>query len=85
MSDGTRPAASQLNWGSRNVSQSVLEAIRDGMWDYEPPEMKPSDYFSTEAMPGTKEKITVLAARAEKGLPLWHDYDRMEYDDEDRY
>lgn len=67
------------------MSQSVLEAIRDGMWDYEPPEMRPSDYSSTEAMPGTKEKITVLAARAEKGLPLWHDYDRMEYDDEDRY
>lgn len=64
------------------MSQSVLDAIRDGMWDYEPPVMQPKDYASTKAMPGTNEKISVLAARAELGLPLWHDYDRVEYDEE---
>ena len=60
---------------------SVLDAIRDGMWDYEPQELRANEYNSTKAMPGTKAKIDILAERAQRGLPLWHDEDRMEYDD----
>ena len=67
------------------MGRSVLEAIREGLWDYEPPLLRPADYSSTRAMPGTREKIDVLAQRAEMGLPLWHDHDRMEYDDDERY
>jgi hypothetical protein len=72
------------NPGESIVNQNVLIAIREGMWDYEPPVLEPGDYDSTKAMPGTKEKIAALAERAEMGLPLWHDYDRVEYDEDDR-
>lgn len=60
---------------------SVLDAIRDGRWDYEPEKLAADDYTATRAMPGTRAKLDVLAMRAEQGLPLWHDEDRMSYDD----
>ena len=60
---------------------SVLEAIREGMWDYEPKDIEAEEYAATRAMPGTRAKLDVLAMRAEQGLPLWHDEDRLEYDD----
>lgn len=60
---------------------SVLEAIRDGVWDYEPKNIDANQYSATRAMPGTREKLDMLAERAEKGLPLWHDEDRLTYDD----
>lgn len=60
---------------------SVLDAIREGMWDYEPQNVEADQYASTRAMPGTREKLDVLAQRAEQGLPLWHDEDRLAYDE----
>ena len=33
-------------------------------------------------MPGTDEKLQVLAERVRSGLPLWHGEDRMDWDDE---
>lgn len=60
---------------------SVLEAIREGIWDYEPQDVRADQYSATRAMPGTRAKLNVLAMRAEQGLPLWHDEDRVEYDD----
>ena len=63
------------------MKTSVLEAIRDGIWNYEPREIEPDQYLSTFAMPGTRAKIDILAERAEQGLPLWHGKDRLEYDD----
>jgi hypothetical protein len=71
--------------GELTVSHSVLDAIREGMWDYEPPVLQPTEYDSTRAMPGTNEKIDILAKRAEMGLPLWHDHDRTEYDEEEQF
>jgi hypothetical protein len=63
------------------VPNSVLEAIREGIWDFEPEPVKPDDYSSTEAMPGTSQKLCVLAERVRLGLPLWHPLDRHEWDD----
>ncbi|WP_231943812.1 hypothetical protein [Aeoliella mucimassa] len=60
---------------------SVLDAIREGMWDFEPQPLNADEYSATKAMPGTKAKLDVLAERAQRGLPLWHDEDRVEYDD----
>jgi len=63
------------------VPKSVLEAIKMGQWDFEPLEV-PSDEFDwTEAMPGTKAKLEVLAKRVASGLPLWHPNDRDELPD----
>ena len=65
------------------MSQSVLEAIREGKWDFEPEFALNSmrRFHSTVALPGTREKVDALAARAESGLPLWHPEDRKTFDD----
>jgi len=58
------------------VPKSVLEAIKLGFWDFEPPEVDFSQFDASDAMPGTKEKLQTLAERVELGLPLWHKEDR---------
>jgi hypothetical protein len=64
------------------MSKSVLEAIREGIWDYEPEEVDVNQYAATHAIPGTREKLRVLAERAQAGLPLWPVRDRADYEDE---
>jgi hypothetical protein len=64
------------------VAKSVLEAIKLGIWDYEPDSIEERRFPATRAMPGTDEKLEVLAARIRAGLPLWHHRDRRDYDDE---
>ena len=58
------------------MPRSVLEAIKMGIWDFEPPEVEYSRFDASDAMPGTKEKLLTLAERAQRGLPLWHVKDR---------
>ena len=58
------------------MPRSVLEAIKMGLWDFEPPEVESNQFDATDAMPGTKAKLSVLAERVESGLPLWHPSDR---------
>ena len=64
------------------MPRSVLEAIKMGFWDFEPPDVESSQFESTDAMPGTKAKLEVLAHRVENGLPLWHPLDRDEVPEE---
>lgn len=63
------------------MPRSVLEAIKIGLWDFEPTEVPPGEYDRTDAMPGTKAKLSVLADRVRCGLPLWHPEDRDELDE----
>jgi len=65
------------------VLTSVLDAIKEGKWDYEPVSTPEEAFDSTKAMPGTDEKLEVLAARIKAGLPLWHGSDRIDYDEEE--
>ena len=67
--------------GGSTVNRSVLDAIKIGMWDFEPEEVTEDRFKSTHAMPGTKEKLDVLAQRVEEGLPLWHSADRTEFEE----
>lgn len=62
------------------MPKSVLEAIKLGLWDFEPPEADPTEFDAVDAMPGTKEKLLVMAERVRCGLPLWHKADREELD-----
>jgi hypothetical protein len=62
--------------GAAVVVKSVLEAIQMGLWDFEPVETPESQFESTDAMPGTDEKVRMLALRVRAGLPLWHSADR---------
>ncbi len=63
------------------MSKSVLEAIREGDWFFEPEELDTSRFRATAAIPGTDEKLAVLAERARAGLPLWHAGDRADYEE----
>jgi hypothetical protein len=58
------------------VPKSVLEAIKEGFWDFEPPDVGSSQFDGSDAMPGTREKVEILAERVRTGLPLWHPADR---------
>ncbi|HTU23989.1 MAG TPA: hypothetical protein VMF30_01240 [Pirellulales bacterium] len=61
---------------------SVLEAIKLGLWDFEPQEEAAHEQFrATHAMPGTSDKLDVLAERVRLGQPLWHPADRQDYDE----
>jgi hypothetical protein len=59
----------------------VLEAIKMGIWDFEPNDEKEAQFPPTQALPGTAEKLAVLSARVQQGLPLWHPSDRRTFDD----
>ena len=61
--------------------KNVLDAIREGDWYFEPVEIEPNSFQATSAIPGTKEKLDVLATRVRSGLPLWHEADRSDYDE----
>ena len=56
---------------------SVIDAVRLGVWDFEPFEADEDDFSATDALPGSDAKIAILAERLENGLPLWHPEDRI--------
>ena len=62
------------------MPKSVLEAIQVGQWDFEP-DNEETEFDSTNALPGSEEKLEVLANRIQSGLPLWHPSDRHTYDE----
>ena len=63
------------------MPRSVLEAIRQGDWSFEPQSPQVTKLDATAALPGSAEKLDVLAERLRQGLPLWHPADRLSYDD----
>ncbi len=65
------------------MRNSVLDAIKLGIWDFEPDDVRRSQYNSTVALPGSDEKLEILADRVRQGLPLWHPSDCLSYDDLD--
>lgn len=63
------------------MPNSVLEAIKMGLWDFEPADLRSNDFDATEALPGSREKLDVLAERVRRGLPLWNQLDRRDFED----
>jgi hypothetical protein len=63
------------------VPYSILDAVKSGQWDYEPPSVDDRSFQSTRALPGSNEKLAILAARLESGLPLWNSKDCRNYAD----
>lgn len=66
------------------MRDSVLDAIRNGQWDFEPETVEANEFESTHSLPGSEDKIKMLADRAKEGLPLWHPEDRRSYDDSEQ-
>lgn len=60
------------------MPNTVLEAIKLGLWDFEPEEIPSDDYEACRSMPGTPDKLTALAERVRRGLPLWHPNDQQD-------
>ena len=67
--------------GVDRMYKNVLDAIREGDWFFEPEDVDPNRYQATGAVPGTREKLDILAERARIGLPLWHRSDRADYEE----
>jgi hypothetical protein len=65
------------------VPRSIIEAIKQGDWNYEPGRDEPVNLKETSALPGTIEKLDVLADRLRQGLPLWHPHDRLTYGEDE--
>lgn len=63
------------------MPNSVLDAIKMGIWDFEPDRQERSEYDATRALPGTDEKLAILAERIQRGQPLWHPHNRRSFDD----
>ena len=63
------------------MSNSVLEAIKLGFWDFEPEEVSSSEYDPTQALPGSGDKLDIMAERIRRCLPLWHPSDPLSYED----
>ncbi len=61
------------------MPRSVIEAIKQGDWSFEPGGQELVCLKETTALPGTLEKLDVLADRLRQGLPLWHPRDRLTY------
>jgi len=59
----------------RNVFEAILECGHDE--DFAP--VATSEFVSTDAPAGSRQKIEALAARVLRGEPLWHDDDRSDY------
>jgi hypothetical protein len=79
--DGRAETLNRFTMGVVDVSKSVLDAIREGDWFFEPDEVDAGGFQATTAIPGTQQKLDVLAARARAGLPLWHERDRADYEE----
>jgi hypothetical protein len=60
---------------------TVLDAIRMKLWDFEPSAIESEDFASCPSMPGTPAKLSILAERVRRGLPLWHPEDRQDCED----
>ena len=65
------------------MPNTVLEAIRLGRWDFEPEVVESEEFDACQAMPGTPAKLTALAERLQRGLPLWHPDDRLDCDEQE--
>jgi len=66
------------------VTESVLKAIQNGQWDFEPEPISEERFQSTKALPGSPDKVKEMAVRVKLGLPLWHSKDRRFYDEDER-
>lgn len=64
------------------MPRSVLEAIQLGQWNFEP-QTDVENTEATDAMPGTAQKLNVLAERLRQGQPLWNPSDRRSFNDRD--
>ena len=67
------------------MSNSFLEALKIGLWEFRPHTVDYAELEASETTPGTREKLDVLAEHMRHDMPLWrgddfYDEDRAEAD-----
>lgn len=75
----TRSASMIQELGAQEF-QTIFELIANSsveIDDWEPSNL--GEFLPTDAPPGSSEKIEALRQRLERGQPLWHDEDRVDY------
>lgn len=60
-------------------------AIRKQNYNWSPEPVSSEHFHATQALPGSTEKLAVLAQRYEAGLPFWHPADRINYEDPEEH
>lgn len=60
---------------------TVLDAIDQKLWNFEPSEVAADEFEACRSLPGTADKLSILAERVQRGLPLWHPADCRDCDD----
>lgn len=58
------------------MGKSVTGAMHDGDYPFEAGDRLRDQFRATDAEPGSREKLAILAHRIQSGLPLWHPDDR---------
>jgi hypothetical protein len=54
------------------VVNSILEAVKMGLWDFLPHTVDYCELEASDAMPGTREKLDILAEHLRHDLPTAH-------------
>ena len=63
------------------MANSILEAVKMGLWDFQPHTVDYRELEASDTMPGTREKLDILAEHLRRDSPKWHSDDCL---DEDR-
>ena len=64
---------------SKKKMMNVFEAILKYGHDEDFVPHQSQDFVPTDAPAGSDEKISELRSRVERGVPLWHAEDRVDY------
>jgi hypothetical protein len=66
------------------MGNSILEAVKMGLWDFLPHTVDYNELEASDATPGTREKLDILADHLRRDLPTWHVDDCLDDDRLDR-
>ncbi len=58
------------------MANSILEAVKIGLWDFQPHTVDYNELEASDATPGTREKLDILAEHLRRSLPTWQFEDR---------
>jgi len=66
------------------VANSILEAVKMGLWNFQPHTIDYRELEASDAMPGTREKLDILVEHLRRDVPTWHIDDCLDEDCLDR-
>ncbi len=66
------------------MANSILEAVKRGLWDFQPHTVDYNELEASDAMPGTREKLDILAEHLRRDVAILHFNDSLEDDRFDR-